>query len=149
MGALIYLSDGQETRGPYAIEQLRSMWSLGQITADCFYWNEGKNEWRSIVELGLGGNLSATGPLAPLSGTNSALARPSYKERNPIGYWVSWIGGIGFFIGFLNGLSKSGASAGTAGSVAFAIGFAIPMFLLFAAVGGIVGLVAKRRGKSK
>ena len=46
------IQNGEE-RGPYTFEQLRSMWSSGQITADTLYWQEGMTAWESIDGLGL------------------------------------------------------------------------------------------------
>src|SRR5438105_11094621 len=44
--------DGQE-KSPYTLEQLRSMWSLGPLTTDSFYWKEGMSDWEPIERLGL------------------------------------------------------------------------------------------------
>jgi hypothetical protein len=141
-----YISNGGDALGPYEMGQLRSMWNAGQIAANTLYWNEGGNEWRGISELRLG--VVEEAPSASLQkATSPPLAGASLKERNPISYWASWIGGIGFGIGFLTGLSKSAGSIGLVGAIAFSVGFAIPMFLLFAAIGAIVGLVVKKRRK--
>ena len=53
MSDRFYLSDGEEVRGPYAKDQLRSMWGSGQITAASLYCAEGSQEWRDILELEL------------------------------------------------------------------------------------------------
>jgi hypothetical protein len=46
------IANGDE-RGPYTFEQLRSMWSSGQLTTEALYWQEGMTEWESIEGLGL------------------------------------------------------------------------------------------------
>lgn len=48
-----YISDGSEPRGPYAKDQLRSMWNSGQITATTLFCVQGSEEWKSIEELTL------------------------------------------------------------------------------------------------
>jgi len=145
MNTPFYISNGGEVQGPYEMGQLRTMWKAGQITADFVYWHEESNEWRSVAQLNLGAEEAPSAPLQ--KATNPPLAGASLKERNPISYWASWIGGIGFGIGFLTGLSKSAGSIGLGGAIAYSVGFAIPMFLLFAAIGAIVGLVVKKRRK--
>jgi hypothetical protein len=54
MADYYYISDGAEPRGPFAMDQLRSMWRAGQITATSLYCPHGSEEWRSIDSLGLG-----------------------------------------------------------------------------------------------
>ena len=46
-----YLYCNGEQRGPYAMEQVRSMWASGIITADTLYWNESNQEWKPVTEL--------------------------------------------------------------------------------------------------
>jgi hypothetical protein len=48
-----FISDGGEVRGPYAKDQLRSMWGAGQITAAALYRRDGSEDWKSIEELRL------------------------------------------------------------------------------------------------
>jgi hypothetical protein len=48
-----FISDGGEMRGPYAKDQLRSMWGAGQITAAAMACAEGSQEWKGIQELQL------------------------------------------------------------------------------------------------
>src|SRR5262249_53465049 len=48
---------GGETRGPYLIDQIRSMWASGIITADAVYWNEEHSAWELVVELVKSGDL--------------------------------------------------------------------------------------------
>lgn len=142
-----YISNGGDALGPYETGQLRSMWNTGQITANTLYWNEGSNNWCNITELALGGSGPMATSAAPTATRKPVVASMAFKERNPIRYWVSWIGGIGFGIGFLTGLSNSAGSIGLAGAIAYSVGFAIPMFLLFATIGAVVGLVMKKRRK--
>ena len=47
------ISDGGEVRGPFAKDQLRSMWSAGQITAAALYRRDGSEDWKGIEELRL------------------------------------------------------------------------------------------------
>jgi hypothetical protein len=44
---------GQDERGPYTFEQLKSMWSSGMITADTHFWTDGMDAWQPIEDLGL------------------------------------------------------------------------------------------------
>lgn len=46
-----YLLVNGAQAGPYALSQLQSMWRLGQITADTFYWQDGFEEWQSISHI--------------------------------------------------------------------------------------------------
>jgi hypothetical protein len=57
-----YVSDGGEPRGPYAKDQLRSMWSAGQISATTLFCAQGSEEWKSIEELALAGDRVANAP---------------------------------------------------------------------------------------
>ena len=34
-----------EQKGPYALDQLRSMWQNGTVTTDTLYWSEGMPDW--------------------------------------------------------------------------------------------------------
>ena len=43
--ALCYLLVGGQQTGPYTPEQVRSMWTNGQITAETLYWFDGLKEW--------------------------------------------------------------------------------------------------------
>lgn len=148
MDNTFYISNGEDALGPYEKGQLRSMWSTGQITANSLYWNEENNEWRNIAELALGGaGPTATSVVSPTATKKPVVASLSFKEKNPMGYWMSWIGGIGFGIAFLAGIAQSIESVGLVRSIAFSIGYGVPWFLIFAAIGAIVGLVVKKRRK--
>lgn len=48
-----FISDGGEVRGPYAKDQLRSMWGAGQITAAAMVCAEGSQEWQNVEALQL------------------------------------------------------------------------------------------------
>lgn len=43
--SLCYLLIGEDQTGPYTPEQIRSMWTNGQITAETLYWFDGLGEW--------------------------------------------------------------------------------------------------------
>ena len=42
---LFYYKIGNDERGPYTLEQLRSLWVNGQITANAFYRDDGDSNW--------------------------------------------------------------------------------------------------------
>ena len=49
--ATVYLSiDGQQ-RGPYAPSKVRAMVSLGSVSPDAYFWQDGMIEWRPVGEL--------------------------------------------------------------------------------------------------
>ena len=48
---MYYLHAGGENRGPYELDQVRSMWSMGVITADAVYWDAQSSTWRPVSEL--------------------------------------------------------------------------------------------------
>ena len=48
--ALCYLLYGEQQTGPYTPDQIRSMWTSGQITADTLYWFEGSPQWVPVRE---------------------------------------------------------------------------------------------------
>lgn len=152
MGSSLYISNGGDALGPYEMSQLRSMWNAGQITAEYLYWNEDGNEWCSIVELNIGGVSSPpTSEARQTASPKDSLFHKiggTTRRETPVQYWIWRLGSVGLLIGFLGGLSASSGSIGLVGAIAFSIGYSIPMFLLFAAVGGIVGLIARRKGKS-
>jgi hypothetical protein len=146
---LFYISDGGEPLGPYEIAQLRAMWNTGQITADHLYWNESSNDWRGISELALEKAAEAPSEQKPqqTKGILRVLAGTT-KRETPVQYWMWRIGSIGLGIGFLMGLQRS-ASLDILGSVAFALGAAMPAFVIFAAVGAVVGRISAWRQKSR
>lgn len=48
---MYYLHFQDENHGPYRIDQIRSMWASGIITADAVYWNESASGWEPVTEL--------------------------------------------------------------------------------------------------
>jgi hypothetical protein len=130
-----FISDGGEAQGPYERSQLRTMWNTGEITSDLLYWNDAKQEWRSISELSLGEKEQ------PPAGRAEGRPSDSEKQPNTVRQWVAWLGGGGLLGGFLTGLSQSG------GQPAVAFGMAIPIGLVFAGVGAVVGLIVKAAQK--
>ncbi|MEI9866677.1 MAG: DUF4339 domain-containing protein [Limisphaerales bacterium] len=46
-----YINQSGENYGPYTFEQLRSMWSAGQVTGDTLYCEEGYEEWLRLSDL--------------------------------------------------------------------------------------------------
>src|SRR5437868_3898795 len=46
-----YVAIGDETKGPYAKTQLKSMWDQGLITCDTRYWNETERDWYLLSNL--------------------------------------------------------------------------------------------------
>lgn len=46
-----YINQSGENYGPYTIDQLRSMWSAGQVTGDTLYCEEGYTEWLRLSAL--------------------------------------------------------------------------------------------------
>jgi uncharacterized membrane protein YhaH (DUF805 family) len=92
---IFHTSDGGETRGPYEMGQLRSMWGQGLITAAALYWGEGMEEWRPVSELDLeeiGGSRRR--------GTKSASKAEQVKDDGPQRgmtrptYWAVWGGAL-------------------------------------------------------
>ncbi|MBL9160697.1 MAG: DUF4339 domain-containing protein [Verrucomicrobiales bacterium] len=71
------IKNGEE-RGPYTFEQLRSMWSSGQLTADTLYWQEGMPEWKSIDGLGLD---LAIQPISSPQPSAALQPIPTYKHH--------------------------------------------------------------------
>jgi hypothetical protein len=142
-----YISNGGDALGPYEIGQLRSMWNAGQIAADFLYWKTDIEEWRSITELGFA---EAAAPPEQSPPTREGLIRKfggATKRETPVRYWMWRLGSIGLFIGFLVGL-KQAASLDLISAVSYSFGASLPYFLLFAAIGAVVGYVAKWRQKS-
>jgi hypothetical protein len=132
----VYISNGGDALGPYEISQLRSMWSTGQITANTLYWDEVRQEWHGISELGLGDS-AATATEAKPKGKFLDGVGSSSKHTSPVRYWALRGGGLGLAGGFLTGIAGYGAPP------AMALGMGIPIGLLFAGIGAIIGLAIK------
>ena len=102
------ISNGGEALGPYEMGQLRSMWNMGQLTANTLYWSEDGNEWRGISELRLGETeaKSAARPEASLNlaggakATEAADDPPAAVKSDSLApsQLVLIIGVIGFFV---------------------------------------------------
>ena len=48
---MYYLHYGGENHGPYLIEQIKTMWAMGIITADAVHWNETTEAWEPVTDL--------------------------------------------------------------------------------------------------
>jgi hypothetical protein len=46
----IFLSEGGNQSGPFTSEQVREMISLGSISPDALYWQEGMEEWSTVQD---------------------------------------------------------------------------------------------------
>jgi hypothetical protein len=139
MNSPIYISNGGDALGPYEMGQLRSMWNTGQLTANSLYWNEDNKEWRIIAELGLGDLQQAPMEVPNPSRDTASKVEDRPKAAQPVRYWAARIGGLGLFGGFFSALANYGAPP------AVAVGMALPMGLIFAGIGAIVGLIVKRK----
>ena len=73
----IHLLVNGDQRGPYLLDQIRSMWSSGSLTADTLWWVSGMTEWAQIQTL----PLSRTPPVIPqeVSAPTAARYNPSTK----------------------------------------------------------------------
>jgi hypothetical protein len=82
-----YIDQNNETKGPYTIGQLRSMWSSGSINGDTLYCEEGYDAWLHMRVLGseVKEVESATEQRAILSSRTAATDRPQ-----PIDYGLSY-----------------------------------------------------------
>lgn len=116
---------GGEEKGPFTFEQLRSMWSSGQLTADTQYWQEGMSDWEPIEGLGLDLAIQ-TVPEQPVYYREEAVRLPQHHVHHSgkvstkahgsgivalgaimcfVGVFMiftpaGWLGGILLFIGF-------------------------------------------------
>jgi len=46
-----YIAEAGQTKGPYSMGQLKSMWDQGLITSDTQYWREGLDDWHLLEML--------------------------------------------------------------------------------------------------
>jgi hypothetical protein len=46
-----YIAQNDETKGPYTIGQLRSMWNAGTITGETLFCQEGYDQWLPLRQL--------------------------------------------------------------------------------------------------
>ena len=68
-----YILQKDETKGPYTIGQLRSLWSSGAITGDLLYCEEGYDQW-----LPLRGIIDQLEPSSPATQHTSTPAPTSF-----------------------------------------------------------------------
>ncbi len=85
-----FISDGGEVRGPYAKDQLRSMWGAGQITAAAMACAEGSQEWKGIQELQL--TAGATPPPIPAEAAKIVETKGSGAGAVAIGFVLCAVG---------------------------------------------------------
>ncbi len=90
-----FISDGGEVRGPFAKDQLRSMWSAGQITAATVYCPEGSEEWKEVTGLQLSG---AATPLSKVETANVVETKGSGAGAVAIGSVLCLIGAVLVFV---------------------------------------------------
>jgi hypothetical protein len=83
-----YILQNDETKGPYTVGQLRSMWSSGQITGDTLYCEEGYDNWLHLR--GLADELER--PTQPPIIPGPTMPTPSVPPRRtrvaPTVFWV-------------------------------------------------------------
>lgn len=48
---LYYLNENGKDSGPFTLNQLKSMWQIGKITAATFYFSEGMDGWRQLADM--------------------------------------------------------------------------------------------------
>jgi hypothetical protein len=72
-----FIEQDGESKGPYTIGQLRSMWNMGGITGKTMHCQEGDSEWRPLSTI-----LEQLEPPTPPAGTQPSvvLAKPT-KSR--------------------------------------------------------------------
>ena len=75
-----YIASGEAQKGPYTLDQLRSMWSQGLLTANDFYWYEGLTKWYSLHQLMA---TSATGIPAPAASEVQVMDRFQPQTGQP------------------------------------------------------------------
>jgi len=47
----LYISESGNQLGPFTLAQISEMLTLGSISQDAFYWQEGMSEWQSVREI--------------------------------------------------------------------------------------------------
>src|SRR5438067_12920630 len=79
MNYFIYLDD--KVKGPYAIEQLRSMWRNGLVNANTPLREQGRNEWLKLEILST--ELGQQPPFVPMKigSTKTKLSRKSKPTK--------------------------------------------------------------------
>ena len=96
-----YISANGESLGPYAKDQLRSMWSAGQVTADTMVCAEGSQEWKGIEELQLSASLMP--PLAQPKVPKVVVTKSSGASTVALGFVLCAVGVVLIFIPNLAG----------------------------------------------
>ena len=96
-----FISDGGEVRGPFAKDQLRSMWSAGKVTADTMACAEGSQEWKGLGELQLSESLIP--PLPPLKVPEVVVTKSSGASTVALGFVLCAVGVVLIFIPNLAG----------------------------------------------
>ena len=94
MNDAYYLLVNGAQAGPYALSQLQSMWQMGQLTADSFYWQEGFDDWQSISLI-----KDLLDPVRPPPVPPAFVARPPAPPPQQIAHAAKKSGGIGRGLG--------------------------------------------------
>jgi hypothetical protein len=111
---------GSENHGPYVIEQIRSMWAAGIITADALFWNEATSAWEPV-----GGLLNpppsiaaaadqATPPPLPSEARPVAAAGASKRSPKRASPWIAgaWLGVVLIILALVYWISAGSGSFG-------------------------------------
>jgi TM2 domain-containing membrane protein YozV len=88
-----YILQNDETKGPYTLGQLRSMWSSGSITTKTMHCQEGDSEWRPLSGIVRELEPPATPPAAAPPQPSMVVVKPT-KSR---GTYII----LGLFFGLL------------------------------------------------
>ncbi len=84
-----------KNHGPYALDQIRSMWASGIITADAVYWVQAESVWKPIAELLATERSERTNAPAPDSVKHQPSAgpqpRPHITNTEPLRYAGFWV----------------------------------------------------------
>ena len=81
-----FIHQNGETRGPYSVGQLRSMWSSGNVTGDTLYCEEGFDEWLHLRVLA--DDLES--PPRPIPSAPIGRDRVTTPRRKPVARMVFW-----------------------------------------------------------
>jgi len=46
-----YILQGEDTKGPYTLNQLRSMWNTGALTSETLFCQEGDSDWSKLESI--------------------------------------------------------------------------------------------------
>lgn len=116
-----YLLQNDETKGPYTIGQLRSMWNSGAITGDTFYCEEGYKEWLRLTFIAdqLEGEFPSSIPVRsppPIPITAAAQPQNSSGVRKVLGFVCLGVIGLFILVGIFGGIVGDSGSGGSGGS---------------------------------